>query len=473
MKPFDLRLAGGRVALPGDGLVEVDILVADGKIAALCAPDLAQPAHEVVDITGLAVLPGVIDAHVHLGQTLTVPETEADVAKESRAAAAGGVTTILAYLMSPDPYDSLFSNVKALMEASSLVDFGFHFCISTEEQLAGVERYIRELGVSSFKFFMNFRGDEGKYLNIPGNDDGFLFELLTKLGRSGGMLCPHPENIELVWYQRRQPREADQPPLRLWYDTRPPFVEAEALQRVAYLARIAGAPVYAVHVSCAEALEAACLYRRRHPVYIETCPHYLTHDVDSGVGELGKVNPPLREASDREVLWHAIADGVIDTVGSDHVPRHRRHKNGDIWKAAAGFPGVETLLPVLITEGHHKRGIPLERIVELISTNPARLFGLYPRKGRIGIGSDADFAIVDLRKNDWIRGERLHSGAGYSIYDGWPVSCAVVHTLVRGKFVKRDGQVVEEAQRGRYVPRTQTNAGKGGDADATLGRRHQ
>jgi len=460
----------------GMGLTDVDVLVSGGQVAGFCTPESRVEAGEVVDVTGLTVLPGAIDAHVHLGQDITVPREPVDVAAESRAAAAGGVTTFLVYLMSADPYERLFADVKALMEAYSLVDFGFHFSISTEDQLAGVERYITEFGVSSFKFFMNFRGDEGKYLNLPGNDDGFLFELLLRLARAGGMLCPHPENVELIWRQRRQPRHDNGPPLRLWNDSRPAFAEAEAVQRVAYLARVAGAPVYTVHISSREALDAALLQRRRGPVFIETCPHYLTHDVESYVGELGKVNPPLREPQDREALWQAVAAGLVDAIGSDHVPRHKSKKAGGVWKASAGFPGLETLLPVVISEGYHKRSIPLLRLVRMMSTNPARLFGLYPRKGAVVPGAEADLAVVDLKKEVRIEGGALHSAAGYSIYEGWTVRCAVVHTLVRGAFVQRDGQLVEAPGGGRYQYRSMSGQilgqERGGDSHEALGQRY-
>src|SRR6185312_6055085 len=176
---FDLRLSGGRALLPGaDDLVEVDVLVRDGVIAGLCAPGSAADVAQDVSVTGLAVLPGIIDAHVHLGQDITVPKTPEDARKETEAAAAGGVCTLLAYLMTATPYHEVLDDAVAVMETHGVIDFGFHFCIVTREQLAALPAYTSELGVSSFKFFMNFRGDEGKYLGLPGNDDGFLFDLL-------------------------------------------------------------------------------------------------------------------------------------------------------------------------------------------------------------------------------------------------------------------------------------------------------
>ena len=198
------------------------------------------------------------------------------------------------------------------------------------------------------------------------------------------MVNPHPENIEIVWRLRGAEHPPDAPPLEVWDATRPAHVEAEAIQRAAFLARTAGASLYAVHVSSAGALEIAARERAAYPgMFIETCPHYLTHDTGSDVGLLGKVNPPLRNAADREALWRGLEAGLIDVVGSDHVPRMKAAKGGDVWKASAGFPGLETLVPVMLSEGCVRRGLPLERVVDLFTCNPARIFGLYPRKGVI------------------------------------------------------------------------------------------
>lgn len=458
MRRADLRLAGGRVLLPERGLCEADVLVTDGVVSGMCARSTLLGAEEVVSVCGLTVLPGVIDAHVHLGQDITIPRTPDDVALETASAAAGGVSTLIAYLMTAQPYDEVFDPVIELMQQHARIDFGLHFCIVTREQLKQLPHYIDDLGVSSFKFFMSFRGDEGKYLGLPGNDDGFLYDLLRSAAANGGMVNPHGENIELVWRIREQPIPEGLSDLATWNHLRPPLVEAEAQQRAAYLARHAGASVYAVHVTNADALDALRRQRERYEsIYLETCPHYLTHDVSSAVGVRGKVNPPLRQPEDREVLWQALSDGVIDVVGSDHVPRVATAKEGGILKASAGFPGLETLLPVLLSEGNVRRGLPLERIAELTSSTPARLFGLYPRKGVIAVGSDADFAVVDIGGTHVIRAQELHAAAGYSIYDGWEMRARVVHTLVRGRFALRDGQALGDPF-GRFQRRARSGA---------------
>ncbi len=457
MEVCDLRISGGKAVLLGLGVVEVDILVKNGKIDGFCQSESLIKAKETVSAKGLTILPGAIDAHVHLSQDLTIPKSQEDILPESAAAAAGGVTTFIAYLMSPQQYEQIFRQVVEKMEANSLVDFGLHFCICTGEQKASIPSYTKNLGVSSYKIFMNFRTDEGKYLGIPGNDDGFLFEVLQTIAETGGMLCPHAENIELIRVFKEDAMNAKGNPLLKWHMSRPAVAESEALQRAAYLAGVTKASFYAVHVTCKESLEVIRGFKTsRERVFIETCPHYLTHDVESDLNALGKVNPPLRTSSDREALWKAIESGLIDTIGSDHVPRVKSAKDGNIWEAAAGFPGMETILPIFVSEAHVKRHIPLERVVGLLSTNPAQIFGLAPQKGAIRIGADADLAVVDLKGSHRIEADKLQSVAGYSIYEGWTVNCRPVHTLVRGHFVQKDGELQTAVGHGKYCPRPNT-----------------
>lgn len=460
MAEIDLRLAGGTVLLPGAGLAPADLLIAGGRIAAVTAPGAGGPAAETVSIEGLTVLPGAVDAHIHLGHGADIsrPRVPADAASETGAAALGGVTCFLSYVMSAEPYGDVLDELIEVAEAGARVDFGFHLVIGNDAQLAELPVYIAR-GVPGAKLFMNIRGDEGARLGLPAIDDGFLFRLLEALGAHGGMLCPHPENIEVAWVLRDRAREADPDGtggLATWNATRPPFVEAEALARACYLARITGTPVHGVHTSSAEALAAALAQRRQGaPVTIETCIHYLTHDTASDIGVRGKVNPPLRPPEDREALWAGIREGAIDSVATDHIHRPPASKEGGIWTAQPGFPGLDTFLPALITEGHVRRGIALERLSALVSANPARIMGLAPRKGAIVPGADADLAVLDLGARWTVEPGALATDAGYSIYEGEEMACRVVHTLSRGRFALRDGALQEDAVgTGRFVPRS-------------------
>lgn len=460
MTKVDLRLAGGEVLLPGLGFRRVDVLAADCRIVAVTEPGSGPEAAETVDVGGLTVLPGASDVHLHLGHgsDISRPRVASDADTETAAAALGGVTSFIPYVMSPTPYAPLFDELRAVTEAGARIDFGFHFVIATDAQLAELPRYIAEFGVPTAKLFMNIRGDEGKRLGLPGTDDGFLFRLLESLRAHGGMLCPHPENIEVAWVLRDRVTAADPEGaggLATWNATRPPFVEAEAIRRAAYFGRVTGAPVYSVHTSSGEALAAAVEQRRQGSrITIETCTHYLTHDTTSPAGALAKVNPPLREPADREALWEGIRRGDIDTVATDHIHRPVTSKDGGIWKAQPGFPGLDCFLPALFSEGHHRRGIPLERLAALVTCNPADAMGLAPRKGRIAPGADADFSILDMKQRWTVERAGLATDAGYSVWEGQEMTCRVVHTIVRGRFAVRDCALDDSVRgTGRFMPR--------------------
>jgi dihydroorotase (multifunctional complex type) len=458
--PFDLVVRGGTVVLPQTDGVAADIAISEEKIAAILAPGTAVDAAETLDVTDQVVLPGVVDVHLHLGhgKDIARPRVPEDAATETAAAAIGGITTFVPYLMATDPFETLFDEVNQITEAGARIDFGYHFIISTEAQLAGVPRYAREFGVPSFKIFMNNRGGEGARLGLPDIDDGFLLRLCEAAAENGGMVCPHPENIEAAWVLRKRLMAEDpdgRGGLRAWNASRPPFVEADAVQRAGLFARETGARLYIVHTSSRAALDAGLRARDAGTaITIETCPHYLTHDIEWEGGDVGKINPPLREADDCEALWDGVRSGDIDTVATDHVHRDISAKAGGIWKASPGCGGLETLLPVMLTDGYHEREMPLGRIVTLLASAPADAMGLSHCKGRIEVGLDADLAIVDLEREYPYRRADVRSSAGYSIYEGRRFKGKVVHTLVRGSFVLRDGALIDDAVgTGRYVSR--------------------
>ncbi|MEE4118490.1 MAG: dihydroorotase family protein [Paracoccaceae bacterium] len=457
MGQADLGLRGGTVHLPDGALVEADVLVAGGRIAGIVAPGTGEAA-ESVDVGGLTVLPGAVDAHLHLGHGMSIarPRVPDDAKTETGAAATGGVTCFIPYVMGADPYLPVFDEIIGITEAGARIDFSWHFVIATDAQMAELPTLIAH-GAPTAKLFMNIRGDEGARLGLPGIDDGFMFRLLETLAATGGMLCPHPENIEVAWVLRDRVRAADpegEGGLATWNATRPPHVEADALARACRAARITGAPLHAVHTSSAEALRAALAERAQgSDVSIETCLHYLTHDETSEIGAVGKVNPPLRAPEDREALWTALAAGQIDTVGTDHIHRPIASKEGGIWKAQPGFPGLDAFLPVYLTEGHHRRGLPLSRLIPLVTSNPARRMGL-SRKGALRVGMDADIAVVDLHADWTITRDSLATDAGFSIWEGQRMGVRVVHTLSRGRFALRDGALTDESVgRGRFVAR--------------------
>lgn len=448
---FDAIIKGGELVLPKLGIIVGDLAIKNGKIAAIVERGDAIEGKEVIDATGKYVMPGVVDPHVHLG----LGEPAVEFKSETASAAFGGVTTILYYILGSQPYDEIHKELKESGEKDAYVDFGFHLTVAVEEQLADIEKYVTQFGVSSFKLMMQFRGEEGLYLGVGSIDDGFMYAFFETLARfHQGVACVHPENIEIIWRLRKRLLDQGREDVLAWTESRPSFVEAEAIYRAAYLAHVAGCSLYLVHITSREAINAALSCRSRYgDIFLETCPHYLTCTADSVEGVIGKVNPPLRFRDDIDSLWEAIADGSIDTIGSDHVPRRKDKKVGSVWEASAGFPGVETLLPVLLSEGVHKRGISLQRIAELTSYNPSRIFNLYPRKGTLLPGSDADLTVVDLGIEKEVTASALHGCCDYSLYEGWTLKGWPTLTMVRGSIVMRDGELLGNPGHGRYLGR--------------------
>jgi len=346
-------------------------------------------------------------------------------------------------------------HARAEADARACIDYGFHFCPSIEAHLDELDTWVKELGVSSFKFYMNVRGSEGAYLGVTGADDGYFWELCQRVARhERALLCVHTENIEIAWRLQARLEAEGREGLVAVGAARPPITEAENVHRAGFFSRESGCPVYIVHMSSAAALREVKLARGQGArMHAETCPQYLAHTEDSPLGLLAKSNPPLRTWADVDALWAGLIDGSIDTVGSDHVPRPRSAKTGTTWKASRGTPTLSMIVPVLLDEGVRRRGMSLTRMAELTSATPARLFNLYPRKGTIQVGSDADLTIVDLDLEREVRWQDLQSYADYTLWEGrrlrgWPVA-----TISRGRVIARDGQLVGDAGHGRYLAR--------------------
>ncbi len=455
---FDLLLRGGTLVLPFRGLVRADLGIRDGRIAAVLDPGGEWTSRETIEVSGRFVFPGAIDPHVHIG----LGNGDEDWETETRSAAAGGITSVFSFLMAGTSYLPHIERAHAVARQRAYVNYGLHVVPCAPVHLEELDRYVDEQGIASFKYFTSFRGDEGAYLGISGTDDGFLFEYLRRVAaHPGAVACVHAENIEVAWDLRARLQQAGRDDLAAWDESRPVAIEAECIYRAMFYAQQAGCPLYVVHVSSVLALREIRAWRDRFPdvaVYAETCPHFLTHHKELPLGPLGKINPPLRSPADVEALWEAVLDGTIDTIGSDHVPRRREKKTGSIWKASAGFPGTAAILPVLLSEGVHKRGLSLQRVAELTSAHPARIFGCYPRKGSLEVGADADVTVVDLDLERQASPQVFQSYADYSLYDGQNLKGWPVLTVVGGRVVMADGKVVGEPGWGRYISRAPTPA---------------
>jgi dihydropyrimidinase len=453
---LDSILTNAQLMRPRRGLTPGAIGIKDGRIAVITDGDArasALSARETIDCGGLWVLPGVIDPHVHFG--FGSPET--DFATESKTAALGGTTTVLTFHRSKDIRDSADA-ARERGERQSCIDFGFHFGITSHLHVQTLEEISRRFGVSSYKLYMMYKGAAGLSQGFTDIDDGLLYAALQQVARiPGAVLGVHCENVEVIPVLREPLRAAGRDDLKAWNEQSPDFLEAENVHRVCYFAARTGTPVNIVHLSSKEALDEVRRHRLKNaaPIYVEGCPHYLFLNDESSAGPYAKVNPPVRGQADVEAMWEGVRDGSITTLGSDHVPRKRATKDKDIWAASNGFPGTGMMLPIMLHEGYHRRGVALERIVELLSYNAARVYHM-PAKGSINVGCDADLLIVDPDLQRTVNPAELESHADYSPYEGMTLKGWPVRTLVRGRTVMQDGRITDAAREqpgGRFIRR--------------------
>ena len=452
MTELDLAVTDATITVAGMGTFRGSLGVANGKVVSLNAGDAVGAAREVIDARGLHLLPGVVDAHAHYGLG-----GDDDFTTETKSASRAGITTTLSYLLKQDvDYEPAYLEMRSEGEAKSLIDFGFHFGVSSKEQAERLSLAADRFGVVSHKYFMSFkRPGEGDYIGVHAVHDGILFQVMREVAKDPRVtLVVHSENIEVVWSLAEELRAGGADGLAAWNESRPDFTEAHDIGTVGMFSGVTGARVFIPHVSTAAGVEAAKRFGAGRPI-LETCPHYLTHTCDDPtLGSLGKVNPPLRPAGDVEALWAAVFDGTIDLIASDHNSRKRANKERDIWTSTAGFPGQGTMLPAILTEGVVRRGLPLERAVELLCASPARIFGRYPQKGTLLPGADADFVLVDLES--WAAPDPSSWGSfsDYSLYEGQELTGWPTATYLRGRPVWTEADGWAPEPRGTYVPGT-------------------
>lgn len=459
---FDVALTRGTVVNPPAASRQMTVGIRNGLIAGLLDPTQPVDARTVIDCAGRYVLPGAIDPHVHIGYSgyagMPLEALAVQFGPESASALLGGVTSMVITYRNGNPYDGLFETLRSAGEQNSRIDFAYSLGITNDEHLERISHYYDECGVTSFKFYMAYRGEEAKATGNVYNryDDGLLFCAMEQIATlKGAVAMVHAENVEIINRLRQRLQQTGRNDLAAWSECRPPFTEAENIRRALYLAEQVRCPVYVPHLSSAQGLDAIIEHRNRRSstVTVETCPQYLTHTKDSGYGLLAKVNPPLRDHGDSVRLWNAVAAGEIDTFGTDHCAVPRREKGPDIWAAVPGFPGMATMLPVLL-QGVNEGKLTIERVAEICSVNTARIFGLHPQKGSISIGSDADVVVVDLDKEVVVDARRLQSLADFSLYDGQSIRGWPVLAMARGKIAMQDGEVVADPGSGRYLFRT-------------------
>jgi dihydropyrimidinase/allantoinase len=477
MNKYDLVIKNGNIIIPKVGVIHADIGIVKEKISSLSKDIDGKEAVRVIDASGKYVFPGAVDSHFHIGIFRPMDE---DATSESRSAAWGGVTTICSYfrtgknyLNKSGPYKEIFPEVLEKSKNSFYTDYVYHITIMNPEQMSEMEMLVSEFGVSTFKYFMFYKmldltGAPGsdKYLLLNTSYDlGFLYNYMKEVARvyekyrdygriSLSIHCEQPEIINAATQYVRQHESGN--PLKDYSDARPTFSERMAIKEVEVLCAKTNCPVNLLHLSSVDAVEAGKEVVERHPelnILLEGTLHHLGLSNDIKYGRLGKVNPPIREREHVEGLWKAVIDGDLKTVVSDSACASKKIKEGDIWTSLAGFGGAEIMFPLLLTEGYRRRGLPLERIAELTSYNPAIYHDLYPKKGTIAIGSDADLAIIDLDKEKEVSVNTLHSAQDFTPfegmkYKGWPVC-----TILRGEVIFENDKIVGKPGDGQYIKR--------------------
>ncbi|MBW1998703.1 MAG: amidohydrolase family protein [Deltaproteobacteria bacterium] len=446
------------IVIPG-GIVKGGIAIDRGKISGIFSGTSLPEAKNTIDAGNRYIIPGVVDPHIHYGVYHSCQEEVDDL----QCAAYGGTTTACSFVglgatAERGTYQGAFEEWKDIWERNAVIDTIFHGGMCSEKNIEEVVENAERYGITSYKFLMTCKGEEAKIIGGDTCDDGFLyagFKSIARLGDRGLAMC-HAEDIDIIRRILPTVKATGRQDLAAWAEARPGWVETLDVIRAISIAQVTGCPLYLVHIHYPDSVQVireAQLEGKK--VFAETCPQYLVLDTSSDIpGPLGKINPPLRDKASNEALWQAINEGVIRHVGSDHCST-TKDMASDLWTAPPGSPGAETLLPIMLSEGVNKGKITLQKLVEVLCTNNAKLFGIYPRKGTIQIGADADLVILDLDKKVKLSASTQHyKVSDYTPYEGLEVTGWPTLTMLRGNVVVRDGRMVAAPGLGRYIPRS-------------------
>ena len=446
-RTVDMVIEGGKIISP-ECTVEANIAVDGGVIVAVGAGPTMPAARETIDASGMLVLPGIIDSHVHFREPGY--EYKEDWRSGTAAAACGGVTSVFEMPNTHPPTGTVeeLARKQNIAANSAHVDYGIYGLLD-ENNLDQLEP-MAAAGAAGFKCFMG-----NTFGNLPAPSDGAMLEGFEILARLGKRCVVHAENWSIMARREAQLQDAGRSDPLAHLAARPAVCAMEAVSRATIFAEWTGARLHIAHKSSGDGLHFVRDAKARGvDVTVETCPQYLLLSSDDMAQKRGimRVNPPIREPGHAEALWQGLHDGAIDMMATDHAPHQPDEKTQpDIWKCDCGFPGVETAVPLMLTQVNAGR-MTINQYVRWSSFNPARAWGLYPRKGAIQTGADADFAIVDLDQSATIDQARLHSKSHIAPWHGHDVRGMPVCTIVRGRVVARDGELVGEPGWGRPVP---------------------
>ncbi len=429
------------------------VAIRDGKISALAErPDELPPAKEAVDGGGLHLIPGLVDAHMHLHYPAN--GLDENIRSETASSAAGGVTTLIHLLLAPDGLVRRAHEFVDAYERHALVDLNMTAAMFSPEDVAAIPELV-DFGMPAVKFLIPYRGTEALE-GMPGIDDGIIYLGMRKIAEMAAagyrvFARVHTENVEIFEARKREYMKRTTQDFQ-WGDVRDKICEIDSLAHCIHLSAQLQCPLYVVHMTVGEGPGMVAKARGEGvDVIAETCPQYLVLTKNEPYGRiLGKVNPPLRDRWDNQQLWDGLANGSVSVVGSDHAPCKKVHKK-EFWSAHVGMAAVETMLPVMLSEGVAKGRLSLQKVVEVCCYNPARIYGLAPRKGMIAVGSDADLVLVDLAKTVTVDHASLHTSADYCVYDGWKMTGWPVATWLRGTQIVRDGAITAEPGLGRWL----------------------
>lgn len=464
----ELVVKNATLVLPESGPVACHFAVKDGRITAIGGAVGSPAGARILDLEGRPVLPGLVDPHVH---TSWMPPLADRIRAESAFGISGGVTTFIRYLRHPASYLDRVDEQIELADRVHYQDYAFHLSLFNPAQVREIPRYVDRFGVTSFKLYTNMKGALGRGvlmdlrpearepdLHDVHFDASLLLEVFRTLERlpQRCRLNVHCEDGEVLAGGIDAVRRTGLDGLAAWHAACSDLAEGLAIGQVALLARAHRVPVYFPHIGSRAAVKALREARACGTQFVaETGPHYLALTTDCPAGVLAKVMPPIRTPDDQAAVWQALREGLIETIGSDHVAFTRAEKRpGDIWSTRPAFPGTGLMLPLLLSEGVARRRLSLQQLSRITSYNSARAFGLYPRKGTLLPGSDADFVVVDPDRVWRIEARDLLSASDFSIYEGMTVTGAVDRVYVRGMEMFADGRLTGEAGRGKYLRRT-------------------
>jgi dihydroorotase len=437
----DLVINGGTIVSP-DATYQASIAIKDGVIHAIGAPEAMPAAKETLDATGLHILPGAIDVHVHFRDP-GYPQKE-DFASGTAAAAFGGVTTVFDM---PNTLPTIgtaeaLSDKHRIASAKAYVDYGL-YAVLGEDSIGHIDALI-DGGIIGFKLYMG-----NTFGRIPSPTTGAMLEAFEVVAPTGKRISLHAETNSIMERREARLRATGRTEPIAHLAARPAVVAVEAVARAAILAEWTGARIHVLHISSAAELRPLAEAKARGvDITGETCPQYLLLDETDydKFGGVVRVNPPVREATNQQPLWDALMDGTVDMIATDHAPHAPEEKTRpDIWTVDCGFPGVETQMPLMLTEINKGRAT-INDYVRWSAESPAKIWGLYPRKGTLTVGSDADIAIVDLKREWTVDDAKIQSTAKISPWHGRKASALPIHTIVRGRFVMKDRILQEDAR---------------------------